>query len=500
VKKNLKFLISPTLIALAFSMPQKAQGAEDHDELVEKVYDPTVTYSAGIFNHHEDGATLSTHPQSPQKAWNQSLSHYDKKYQNYTQEAVLKLVIPGQDGRQRISNTTTWPYSIHVQLTAIFGSIVGYGSGSMVGPHHLLTCGHNVCTRGKGWAKEISVYPALNGKVAPFGCAKVTKAYTFQSWQSREDQQFDMALLLLDKPIGDYTGWGGLLNSTEAELSQERVTITGYPGDNGFPEDDVDKNCTQMWGMTHKIKRISSEQFYYEIDTYGGQSGSAVWVNKWGMPMILGVHTLGSNSINIGVRLSYKKFTEILRIISESYGLNSNIVPVPLVARGYEQVYQRFLNGRLIYKPNTNDNGKIELRIADLANPLGGTFDLSRCGDTGNYLSISTGYRKGKKPENANKVEIWFTPRFLVESEINRSASHLKKIFPINWPSKAAVGILWTWGGWDNLENYDYLTAQDMDELSNDNLYKKRYPNPLSMAAMNTHDYRYYRFRVHFEN
>src|SRR3990167_5901136 len=33
--------------------------------------------------------------------------------------------------------------------------------------------------------------------------------------------------------------------------------------------------------------------------------------------------------------------------------------------------YPRFLNGKLIYKPNEkNDVGKIELRIADLPNPL----------------------------------------------------------------------------------------------------------------------------------
>lgn len=37
---------------------------------------------------------------------------------------------------------------------------------------------------------------------------------------------------------------------------------------------------------------------------------------------------------------------------------------IPEIAYGYEDIYQRFLNGRLIYKPNKdNDIGKIELRI-----------------------------------------------------------------------------------------------------------------------------------------
>jgi len=113
------------------------------------------------------------------------------------------------------------------------------------------------------------------------------------------------------------------------------------------------------------------------------------------------------------------------------------------------------------------------LRIADLANPLEGTFNLSQCGDAGKYLSISTGYRKGKKPENENKVEIWFVPRFLVEKEINGSTSHFKEIFPENWPVTSPVGIIWTSGDWDNMGWYDYFLNQDLEHIRNDNLYEK---------------------------
>ena len=141
---------------------------------------------------------------------------------------------------------------------------------------------------------------------------------------------------------------------------------------------------------------------------------------------------------------------------------------------GHGEIYQRFYNGKLIYKPNENNNdGKIEMRISDLVNPLKGTFDLSKCGDAGKYLSISTGYREGKKVENASKVELWLTPRFLVEREINGHASHFKEIFPNEWPEKGLIGIIWTWGGDGDSSNYDYLTTQSMDEISNDNLHKK---------------------------
>ena len=152
---------------------------------------------------------------------------------------------------------------------------------------------------------------------------------------------------------------------------------------------------------------------------------------------------------------------------------------IPKIARGHEDIYERFLKGVLVYRPNEgSDVGKIELPIADLANPLGSTFDLSNCGDTGQYLSIATGYRKVQTPANANKVEIWFTPRFLVDREMSHLAPnhHMRAIG--SWDAaRAPIGIFWTWGGWDaaGLMAYcNYLTTESMDVLGSENLLKKR--------------------------
>jgi len=161
---------------------------------------------------------------------------------------------------------------------------------------------------------------------------------------------------------------------------------------------------------------------------------------------------------------------------------------IPLVAQGHEAIYQRFLKGALIYRPQEgSDIGMITMPIADLTPPLGGTFNLSRCGDTGKYLSISTGYKKVKKEENANKVEIWFAPRFLIEKELQSAAAHFKDIFPYQWPSTAPVGIFWTWGGKDeevlsSNAGMDYLTTQNMDQLSKQTLREKWEATPTTRS------------------
>jgi hypothetical protein len=122
--------------------------------------------------------------------------------------------------------------------------------------------------------------------------------------------------------------------------------------------------------------------------------------------------------------------------------------------------YQRFLNGKLIYKPDPySDAGMVVMPIADLPNPLEGEFDLSKCGDAGQYLSINTGYPKGKRPKNKDKVEIWFAPHFVIEENFQGSASHFNDIMA-GWNAEAApVGIFWTWGNWRVTDWYDYLTA-----------------------------------------
>jgi hypothetical protein len=155
------------------------------------------------------------------------------------------------------------------------------------------------------------------------------------------------------------------------------------------------------------------------------------------------------------------------------------IVPIPpvipAIATGHEAFYQRFLAGRLEYRPTPgSDAGLVVLPIADLlrpiassANPLSATFDLSRCGDAGEYLSINIGYKKAKVPGKDNKLEVWLCPQFLAEHE--RPAS----LAPIMGQWEAPLGYFWTWGGWEaRSDNYDYLTSGSA--MQNDkNIYEK---------------------------
>jgi hypothetical protein len=201
------------------------------------------------------------------------------------------------------------------------------------------------------------------------------------------------------------------------------------------------------------------------------------------------------------VKLDFINFIESvrpLRTVCKQWGnIISNDFMHDAMVLGCQQTCPEFLNGKLIFRPKQgSDEGMIVLKILDLWNPQAGTLNLSECKieildnkgriklvNVSDFLSISTGYRKGKKAENNNKLEVWLTLRDLVAKELETTAGHLKAIFPSKWPESAKVGMLWTCGAWDRMNSYDYLTTENMDDLSKINLFENWKKAWLSVLA-----------------
>ncbi len=142
-------------------------------------------------------------------------------------------------------------------------------------------------------------------------------------------------------------------------------------------------------------------------------------------------------------------------------------IAVPEFARGYESIYNRFINGKLIF-----DNGegqRKDFSFSQFADTLTGEFDLrglkykyeGNMRDVNEYLRIKVGVRTTK--ENEEKTTIWFTPKFMVD----RLTSHPWK--GVNWSSD--VGIFWSWGTYE-IGDFAYLTTTSFDEISSQNLLK----------------------------
>jgi hypothetical protein len=140
---------------------------------------------------------------------------------------------------------------------------------------------------------------------------------------------------------------------------------------------------------------------------------------------------------------------------------------IPEIAKGFEDVYRQFLKGKLVYKPNKdNDDGRIDFPIASLANPLEGTFDISRCAEFGQEIEVSTGFRTNVNPANKSKLEVWIVPQFVLQSDPR--AKSINDSLQSNEKHRGKpFAILFTWGGWKDLSWHEVtgIVGDEFDTL-----------------------------------
>lgn len=221
----------------------------------------------------------------------------------------------GHDDRVHVPHTEKSPWRVHGHLEMLFPNGVWYiGSGTMVNYKHVLTAGHCLYSeKDGGWATSIKFTAAQNGREMPIEPAFATHLLTVKGWKEGRDSRFDMGMLILDRDLGEETGWYGLSTDTDKFLESLKVNVTGYPG-------DKDKGSgTQMWTMSGAIAKIYPEQFTYTLDTTGGQSGSGVYA-QFTKPVgyyCVGIHTQGrENKYNTATRITSSKFDRLVSWIN----------------------------------------------------------------------------------------------------------------------------------------------------------------------------------------
>jgi V8-like Glu-specific endopeptidase len=209
----------------------------------------------------------------------------------------------GVDERVRVLDTDLAPWRMicALRMRGPTGASA-IGTGWFIGPRTLLTAGHCVhSTRFfGGWASSIEVVPGLNGVgsdelVRPYGEVTSTSFSSLDLWTEREDPDFDVGCIHLDEPLGDKVGWFGLAVLAPADLEGYLVNISGYPADRGAG--------SEQYHAANRIVHVGDRRIYYEVDTYGGQSGAPVWIYReaGAPPEAVAVHAYGTGGTPAGL-------------------------------------------------------------------------------------------------------------------------------------------------------------------------------------------------------
>lgn len=202
--------------------------------------------------------------------------------------SALESVI-GADDRTRILETEADPWRMicALRIGSPFGTFIG--TGWLAGPQTVITAGHCVFDQAQmgGWATEIGLSPGRNGSELPFETVKARRLSTINRWTEERDPDFDIGAIHLEEPLGENMGWFATGALPASELEDFMVNISGYPGDRGAGK--------EQWFHRNRILRVTARRVFYDVDTFGGQSGSPVWIYESddSEPLAIGIHAYG---------------------------------------------------------------------------------------------------------------------------------------------------------------------------------------------------------------
>jgi len=253
-----------------------------------------VTVSGGLFNVELGGGTIAD------GSGPGSYLSLDGVFRDYG--TVWLEVVIGVDDRVPLGDdlirTNPWRQICALRIQSSTG-VAYVGTGWFIGPSVLATAGHCVFLRDDGgWAASIDVIPGLAGTIEPYGRATATRFASVTGWRDSGSGDFDYGVIFLDDPgLGSRVGNFAVETETDADLTGALSRISGYPYDL--------EEATRQYYHERPLKSVTPTRLKYDIDTFGGQSGSPIWQQTTELGLIaVGIHTTGGVSSNSGTRIN----------------------------------------------------------------------------------------------------------------------------------------------------------------------------------------------------
>jgi len=369
---------------------------------------------------------------------NKTSNHEIIQTSSYKLESII-----GSDDRYYVNETYVYPFSSVCKIFTFWpDNSISMGTGAIVSAtnhgFNVLTAGHCVYDVGNGfWASGILVIPGYDLGYKPFYHAWAAGMASFTGWVVYGYTEYDLALVTLDRNVGDYTGWMGFATYAYTNPVYSGVLYTaGYPG-------DLSDGYAMYWTYDYGYE-ADEYLHYYWLDTYGGQSGSPVWYwdSQDEAEYILTVHTNGGGGTypNWGTRINSNKYSTLVSWLS------SASVPIDyanLIDDG--QLYSGF-------SPSTVDPGET---ILDL------WYDVRNIG-TGNSEAFSVSYYLSDDD-------------IITVDDLNLGSTEISNVTPFNYvtaywsgtiPSEVTDGVYYV--GW--IIDSENKVSEPLDNGENNNV------------------------------
>lgn len=202
------------------------------------------------------------------------------------------------DERIRVTDTTQFPWAAVGRIQSIWRKpdsiiVISTGTGALIGERVVLTAGHIVYDQDDGWADEVVFVPGLSGGNMPFGSVYSVRSIAQRAWVEEHDNRYDIAMIVLDEPVGQETGYFPVTVESDAFFIDRSLNSAGYPGESKPGDLQYHSYGTSLDVQNGLIRHM--------LDSEPGQSGSPLWYYDPSGPSrrIVGVLT-GSREVAAG--------------------------------------------------------------------------------------------------------------------------------------------------------------------------------------------------------
>lgn len=194
----------------------------------------------------------------------------------YVLDETQESVCSGDD-RRKVTATTALPYMAICKLyMKAKNGLNLIGTGWLSHRNKLYTAGHCVYDSNYGgWMDSIEVVPAQAGRKKPYGSYAAIEMMATKDWINKRSKRFDMGAIKLARQVSH----SRVLIPTLADANE--ANVCGYPGDR-------DRGLFQF-SMRDAIRKHGG-RFFYQIDTFGGQSGAPLLQRS---SQAIGIHNYG---------------------------------------------------------------------------------------------------------------------------------------------------------------------------------------------------------------
>ncbi len=206
--------------------------------------------------------------------------------------------VPGtvfQPDTRYVFNDTAYPWSTcgRVQTAA------GVGSGVMIGPRHLMTANHAVNWGPNNTAGWLKFTPLQYDTSEPFGFAWAQTIYWWRQLDASagldsNEAAFDYVVCVLDRRLGDTTGWMGSRQYSPSWNGGDYWAHVGYPWDLGNTTQPVfHGNGIIDSTIAESTAGRNSFRMMHRNDYMGGQSGGPAfgWWDGDPYPNVVGIYS-----------------------------------------------------------------------------------------------------------------------------------------------------------------------------------------------------------------